>query len=161
MLWHEPQPITHCDHHQIKPDAGAAHHVPGLETTARCARRRPLHTDQESQPMRPLLLLLPAILPAMESFGAVDFHQQDKQKHAVAGAILATCSELVSHGARPDLKWWQHDLIALGVSTVAGIAKEVHDDHAGRKHDTADWRDAEATAIGGGAVIAFSHTFRF
>lgn len=96
---------------------------------------------------------------AMESFRKLpDFRDQDKQEHAAAGAAVAVLTDFTLREFWPKLTTTERVLIDLSVAAAAGVAKEVRDDHRGRKRDTCEPADAEATSLGGilGAGLTFT-----
>lgn len=87
--------------------------------------------------MKTLILLL---LPTL-SFTQI---QPDKVKHFVAGAVIGGTTQYLTYKATNNKKTAL--FVGLGVSTLAGVTKELYDKQG---HGTPDVKDAVWTSLGG------------
>ena len=83
-----------------------------------------------------ILLLLPFFTTAQI--------QPDKVKHFVAGAVIGGGAQYLTYKATGNKN--TAFFVGLGVSTLAGVAKELYDKQG---HGTTDVKDAMWTSIGG------------
>ena len=83
-----------------------------------------------------ILLLLPLLTTAQI--------QPDKVKHFVAGAVIGGTTQYLTYKATGNKN--TAFFVGLGVSTLAGVAKELYDKQG---HGTPSVKDAVWTSIGG------------
>ena len=91
-------------------------------------------------------ILMGALLLLTISFSAKGHIAKDKQLHRGAGAVVAGWGYLLPSAA----SGWKPMVYGLGSATIAGAGKELADLGG---FGTPDWRDLEATVIGGAVSV--------
>jgi hypothetical protein len=91
-------------------------------------------------------ILMGALLLLTISFSAKGQIAKDKQLHLGAGAVVAGWGYLLPSGAAG----WKPMVYGLGSATLAGAGKELADMGG---FGNPDWRDLQATIIGGAVSI--------
>ncbi len=109
----------------------------------------------------PVLVFVAAPATALEAWGVPDFSQQDKQEHALGGALVGVLADATTKTISPRSTWWTRALIGTAAAAIVGTAKEISDARHPRSHD-ADPKDALATVAGGVAgSLAIELVWRF
>ncbi len=108
-----------------------------------------------------LLCLLAGDVPALDSTNPDPaLYRDDRQGHALAGAVVGSVGRVAVDRLRPSWSWWQKDLAAIATAAAVGIAREAID--ANRPGHSSEIGDAMATAVGGSVgALAVELVWRF
>lgn len=112
-----------------------------------------------------LLLLLAVATNACALDCWPDFREDDKQKHAIAGAVVVTLAQPINRwairtfmpDASPRARFFARVALDSLEATAVGVGKELLWDARDRDNHTVCARDAVATGVGGlGASLVWN-----